>query len=206
MLRVHRRALEQDTLAALDCSNLSDTSLQLYTQTGNEGGSPVFTFRAKQSLSEANFTSEDWIEFADLTELYRELIDSLHKRPIKSVRVTDVLNVRLAIASPSCPSLSPSDLGFESTSENGALLLGFEENFLQKDNLFSQVMSRIAMSHSRSKRQATLEGTVLELHTETPDNDTELTQNTVPMGAPLPEHVDEYPLSRCQLYHYEVSV
>lgn len=199
MLRVHRRPLPADQLAKLqkNCDNLSDAILQLYTQTSTKDGSAVLTLRATQPLSEADFSEEEWVEFFDLTDVYRDLVNSLHDR----MKITDNLHVRLAVKSLSCPSLSPSDLGFGSVSENRAQLVGFEENSVQNDLLFPKVISHFAKKqaqHARSRRQAGL-----ALVTEAPPKDGQATP-VLPTGVPTPPHTEHYVLTRCQLYQHEV--
>ena len=154
MLRLYRQPLSFDQIAALQhrCSNLSSLTLQLYTQASTESSTPVFSVRSVQSLSEIDLTRGKWVEFLNLTRVYKSMIEPMYKK--LSEEITDqVLHLRLTVGGP-CSDLSPSDLGFISVLEYKAQLIGLTENLIQKNLPFSRVMSLIAKEQSRAKRQA----------------------------------------------------
>jgi hypothetical protein len=196
MLRVYREPVEL-TMLQDNCTDLSQLSLQLYTQTTMEGESSVYTLRGTQSLSQTNYTVGGWVEFLNLTSMYKSLIDSIHEELEDGAIATAVFNTRLTVNSPSCSNLSPSALGFVSLADHRAQLVGFEDNSIEDKVSFSDMMSLVA----RSRRQAEL----AVLATEPPSNETMATINSEPaQNLPL-ENPGDYELSRCQLYTYDVS-
>lgn len=206
MLRIYREPAAWDLLEH-NCSNVSDLSLQLYTQMSTEGGNPVFSLRGVQPLSQADFEEGEWVEFLNLTSMYKSLIES-------SVRDEGVavLHARLTVGSPTCSSLSPSDLGVVSIGNHRAQLVGFEE--VQKDS--SGLLSHLVEHLARIKRQAEEEGSSNEegldsLSTEAPPSSNSATFEVPTEGPTLPfsntplDNPTNYRYSRCQLYNQHVS-
>lgn len=196
MLRVYRKPVDNLALLQENCSNLSNLSLQLYTQTSTEGGNPVFSLRGVQSLSQANFTQGAWVEFLNLTTMYKSLIATIEEELEDGALATAVLNTRLTVNSPSCSSLSPSGLGFVSVAEHRAQLVVFEENLIENEVRFSDVMSIIARSRRNSE--------TVELSIEAPSNQTRNPEPTQPTNEPL-NNPGDYRYPRCQLYRHYVS-
>lgn len=205
MLRVYRERLSAERLASLqqNCSNLSNVSLQLYSQTSTEGDSPVFSLRGVQPLRD-NLTQDEWVEFLDLTKMYKSLVETMNSED-GTQTISRVLHTRLRVSgSSSCPDLHPSDFGVVAVTEYEAQLVTFEDNLIKEDFSFSHIMSIIAKDLTRSRRQAeaVLVGSG-EAPVVTPDVPDE--EPTVPSSATL-ENPAEYRNSRCQLYRHNVSL
>lgn len=201
MLRVYREPVELALLQE-NCSNLSDLSLQLYTQTSMEGENPVFTLRGVQSLSQANFTQGEWVEFLNLTSVYRTLIETAQEDLEEGALATGVLNTRLTVNSPSCSHLSPSALGFVSIAKHRAQLVGFEVNTIENRARFSDMMTLIA----RFRRSPDRSPRAIPLSTAAPSNRTSTTSTAIPAipsPPPLPSNPEDH---GCRLYSHHVSV
>lgn len=212
LLRVYRKPLSSDQLALLEekCSNLSITNLQLYTQISATESHAVYALRAVQSLSPLNstFSTGEWVEFLNLTSIYKQFVASIEKTPNKTSTAT--FHIRLSVGG-SCASVSPSDLGFESVSEYRAQLIGIARETTDKDIDFSKIMSYLAHNQPRTRRQ-TSNSTAREQFNRLataappPGSPTLATeQSTVPPPSSLPS-VQNISRGRCALYHYYVSV
>ena len=177
MLRVYRNPLSADQILSLQqkCNNFSNVNLQLYTQTSVKNGIPVFSLRAVQSLSESDFTRGEWIEFFNLTKMYKSTIQSI-QRELNEAHLTELLQMRLTLSGP-CPDLSPSELGFTSTSEHRAQLLGMVENSMQKELIFSRVVRAIV--EERARRDTIDSGSGSESSQESADITTSSTQSSI---------------------------
>lgn len=184
ILRVYREPVE---LASLNCSNLSDLTLQLYTQTSTKGGNPVFSLRGAQPLSPANFNQGGWVEFLNLTSMYKAMVESDTR-----------LNTRLALSSPTCSGLSPSDLGFVSLESYRAQLVGFEENPLFDAEEFPDIIT------ARLKRDAS-ESSVSIDDLSTDPSPTEAAASTHPTGHPALANPDSYRHQPCRLYSHNIT-
>ena len=198
MLRVYREKLSTERLSSLqqNCSDLSDVSLQLYSQTATEGDSPVFSLRGVQPLQD-DLTQEEWVEFLDLTKMYKSLVEALNSRD-ETLRV---LHMRLRVSGPSsCPDLHPSDLGIVAATDYEAQLVAFEDNLIKEDFSFSHIMPVIAKDNTRSRRQAEVASTGSGEAPITPD----IPDPTFP-SIPALENPSDYRNSRCQLYKHDVS-
>lgn len=193
MLRVYREPVDKLALLQENCSSLSELSLQLYTQTSTEGENPIFSLRGVQSLSQANFTQGEWVEFLNLTNMYKSFMETVQEELEDGELATAVLNTRLTVNSPSCSSLSPSALGFVSVAEYRAQLVGLGENLIENEVRFSDLITR-------SRRNSDTD----ELSTEAPSNQTMNPGPTQPSSVPLNSPGD-YRYSRCQLYRHYVS-
>ena len=199
MLRVYREPVE---LALLQ-ENCSNFSLQLYTQTSTEGENSIFTLRGVQSLSQADFTQGEWVEFLNLTNVYRTLIETIQEGLEEGVLATGVLNTRLTVNSPSCSNLSPSSLGFTSVAEHRAQLVGFEENSDESIIRFSDMMTFIA----RFRRDSDRSPRDIPLSTGA-SSDTTSTISPVTVSYPLPTLPANFRRESrgCALYSYYVSL
>ena len=187
ILRVYREPVE---LASLNCSNLSDLTLQLYTQTSTKGGNPVFSLRGAQSLSPDTFSQGGWVEFLNLTSTYKAIVESGTS--------TSRLNTRLAVSSSTCSGLSPSDLGFVSMESYRAQLVGFKENPLFDAEEFSDIIA------TRLRRSAS-EPAVSITDLTTDPSPTE-TAPSIPTGHPPLADPDSYRHQPCRLYSHNVSL
>lgn len=162
LLRVYRRAVSPDQWTTLlhSCSNnMSDLKLQLYTQTSTRGEAALFSLRAVQSLSDTDFTREGWVEFLNITRLYRSLVDSMLNES-GEMYSTRLLRTRLVLSGEGGCSgnLSLQDLGFGSVSyEHRAQLVGLVESKLQKSFKFSRVVLAVMEDKVRNRREATEE-------------------------------------------------
>lgn len=145
-----------------------------------------------QSLSGSDFAVGEWVEFHNLTKLYKLLLETAHKKEVR------VLQTRFVVSSQSCPGLSPSRLGFGSVSENRTQFMGFEEDQDRDQFRFSRVMSLIAKAHVRSRRQVTYLNSVTEAPT------TASTPSPLSTSTPL-ANPEDYNQRRCQLYHHEIN-
>lgn len=214
MLRVYREPLSADKLASLhqSCSNLSNISLQLYTQIGEEGDTAVFSLQAVQSLSGMDPTQEEWVEFLNLTNMYNSLVTDGQNKLHNGLHIITALHTRLVVRAPACPSLSPSDLGFVSFADHRAQLVGFEDNTIEAD--YSRVLSFIAKeSHKRARRQVEDAAGSGDLDFHSLNLATEATEAPTPArpvpvsatGRPPLGHHTEYTNNRCTLYHHYVS-
>lgn len=205
MLRVYRKPVEELALLRNRCSDLSELSLQLYTQTSTEGEQQVFALRSVQSISQVNFTQGGWVEFLNLTSMYKSLIDNARE---ELGNATVVLNTRLAVSTPLCSNLTPSALGFISVAEHRAQLIGFEENPVERDISFSDMVSFIARSR-RSAGDEETTGDMLELSSEAPRRTTNSVPPTVSPTQPSANEPlsdpSAYKYSRCRLYRHHVS-
>lgn len=202
MLRVYRQPVDRIALLQNNCSNISEFTLQLYTQTSTDGGNPVFSLRGVQSLSQVDFTQGEWVEFLNLTSMYKSLIESLQGELEPGEFATTVLNARLAVNSPSCSDLSPSALGFVSVNEHRAQLVGFEENSIGEDLSFSDMMSIVA--RSRRNVEGNTDNSGVTLTTVAPSTTNQTTAEVPTANAPLNNPAD-YRYSRCRLYRHYVS-
>lgn len=207
ILRVYRERLSAERLASLrqNCSDLSDVSLQLYSQTSTEGDSPVFSLRGVQPLGD-DLTRDEWVEFLDLTKMYRSLVEAISSSEEEADETqTRVLHTRLEVSgSSSCPDLHPSDLGVVAVTDYEAQLVAFEDNLVKEDFSFSHIMSVIAKDLTRTRRQAEVvllgSGEGEEVTPDVPDE-----EPTVPSSATL-ENPADYRNKRCQLYRHNVSI
>lgn len=197
MLRVYREPVDEFALLQNNCSDLSDLSVQLYTQTSAEGEQPVFSLRGVQS-SDVNLTQGGWVEFLNLTSMYKSLIETVLEELEDGALATAVLNTRLTVSSPSCANLTPSSLGFISVAEYRAQLVGFEENLINNDRSFSDMMSSIARSRRSAERPA--------LATEAPSSGTNSENPTLSSASEPLSNPGDYEQRRCTLYRHHVSL
>lgn len=203
LLRVHREPVAEEKLALLHrkCGKPSRFRLRLYTQKGvGKNGREVYSLSAVKTLPTANLSQEEWVEFQDITKMYTSVVQDMQERLGENeTHITKVVQVRLELSSPSCRFISPSELGFSSTAENKAQLVGLEETTIGKDLSFSRVMTAIAKQQHflrRSRRQAEPEGVApvstettgsVQLVTESPSTDnTNSTETTGPVSTSSP--------------------
>lgn len=223
MLRLYRQPLTPHQLKTVKSKcgsdvDLSNISLQLFSQSGTIGNLSTFSLRAVHPLLVSDLAEEKWVEFLNLTRIFKDIVDSEDNVTSKSV------HLRLAVHAP-CSSITPTELGFVfATSKQKPQLVEFAENALQKEVLFSNVVTLFATAnlHShRSKRQAEVgtEVNAAKLETEVnagsgdilpepPTNGSSAVkaqskESTPPrVLSPLPLN---YKVISCQLYHFEVS-
>lgn len=216
MLRLYRQPLAPHQLEAVKNKCGSDSIiLQLYSHSGTIGNLSTFSLRAVHPLSVSNLAEEEWVEFLNLTRMYKDIIDSQLDSTQGNVTSKNV-HFRLAVRAP-CSSITPTELGFvTATSKQKPQLVEYAENALQKEMIFSRVVSLLATAdfqNSRSKRQAKVEmddgvmgsGNFLpEPHNNSSDAMTQSDESAPPtMLHPLPTN---YKHIGCKLYHYEVCL
>ena len=188
MLRLYRQSLTPNQLEIVKrkCGSdfdLSNVTLQIYSRSGTIGNLSTFSLRAVHSLYGSDLAEEEWVEFMNLTRMYKDLVDSVHNSPHRNI------TFRLAVRAP-CSSITPTELGFVfTTSKQKPQLVEFAENALQKEMTFSQVLSLSNPTDSQShlsKRQASDDSG----------------GNSSRMLATLPNHLEFF---RCQLFSFQVS-
>ena len=204
MLRLHRQPLTPHQLEALqtkcgDDVDLSSSTLQLYSLSGTVGNVSTFSLRKVHSLHGSNFSEEEWVEFTNMTRMYKDFVDSLHILAQDDGTSRIPVTLRLAVDS-ACSSISPTELGFTPTTfKQKPQLVKFSENDLQKQLLFSRVGSLLATTRitegqrQRSKRQAAC------------SNYTGISGSTSPTPA-LEDVSSCYNVTPCRLYNYEVNI
>ena len=206
MLRLYRHALSRVQIKVLkdkcgvDHSN--DIVLQLYSQSGfSSKGIPQFQLRASKPLQLAKLGIGGWIEFRNLTTLFKSFVNISDNST--GSRLVDL---RLAVQ---CLSVNPASLGllFGSARERPQLV-EFTENEMQKEMIFPKSMTLLASSQlQEQQQQQRRKRSVLTTAEEPtavssvpPDNSSEIAQT---QGLPtLPSNYDSI---KCTLYHHEVS-
>lgn len=195
--------------------DFSHLELRLYTTLGsNDKGDQIVILKQTRDL---NFTMEqllvsEWYSFFNFTEMYKTDVENPMANKQKMVMM------RLSISdSESCSGISPSLLGFTTSSGNEAELIGFTKNHIQDSPFTSRMINHLAAMY-RKRRQATAvmegSGTVDKTGTrtmgsKTVDNTEVNFDNITNITTSKPEEqrsLDEMREERCQLYSHTVSI
>ncbi len=202
MLRLYKQSLNKAQMSMVKekCGNgrAGHINLQLYSPYDHptSSGMAQYSLCASQSLSMAKLRTTDWIEFRNLTNTFKSLVNV----SVTNNSSSRLVSMRLAVQ---CPSVRPQDLGFKYTSaQERPQLVEFTENNMQKEMIFPKAMGLLAASQlqqdRRHKRDASNEEPV---GTSPPTTDEPEAQIQT-----LPTMPANFKSLKCTLYHYEVSI